>query len=109
MPIGLPWQGRSIFYFNLCFCQPANKKATFHFCYSIVIVAVPGDSGGRYVCAGAMVQLALMDKGSLVKLAVPIIAILDDYKFTSRESMMNDEAESGDDAEDLANHWRAGL
>ena len=91
MPIGLPWQGRSIFYFNLYFCQPANiyiyianVRATFHFCYSIVIVAVPGDSGGRYVCAGAMVQLALMDEGSLVKLAVPIIAILDDYEFNSR-------------------------
>ena len=45
------------------------------------------------MCAGAMVQLALMDEGDLVKLAVPIIAILDDYEFTSREPMMNDEAE----------------
>ena len=45
------------------------------------------------MCAGAMVQLASKDEGDLVKLAVPIIAILDDYEFTRRESMMTDEAE----------------
>jgi len=56
-------------------------------------IAMAGDSGGGYVCAGAMVQLASKDEGDLVKLAVPIIAILDDYEFTSRESMMTDEAE----------------
>ena len=54
---------------------------------------ITGESGGGYVCAGAMVQLASKDEGHLVKLAVPIIAILDDYEFTSRESMMTDEAE----------------
>ena len=40
-----------------------------------------------------MVQLASKDEGDLVKLAVPIIAMLDDYEFTSRESMTNDAAE----------------
>ena len=40
-----------------------------------------------------MVQLASKEEGDLVKLAVPIIAMLDDYEFTSRESMMTDEAE----------------
>ena len=54
---------------------------------------ITGESGGGYVCAGAMVQLASKDEGHLVKLAVPIIAVLDDYEFTSRESMMTDEAE----------------
>ena len=63
------------------FCQPA---------YSF---ALTGDSGGGYICAGAMVQLASKDEGDLVKLAVPIIAMLDDYEFTSRESMTNDAAE----------------
>ena len=40
-----------------------------------------------------MVQLASKDEGDLVKLAVPIIAMLDDYEFTSRESMTKDAAE----------------
>merc|ERR1711962_17794 len=56
-------------------------------------IAIAGDSGGGYICAGAMVQLASKDEGDLVKLAVPIIAMLDDYEFTSRESMTNDAAE----------------
>ena len=56
-------------------------------------IAIAGESGGGYVCAGAMVQLALKDEGDLVKLAVPIIAMLDDYEFSSREAMMTDEAE----------------
>merc|ERR1711936_1502940 len=55
--------------------------------------AIAGESGGGYVCAGAMVQLASKDEGNLVKLAIPIIAMLDDYEFTSRESMTTDEAE----------------
>ena len=54
---------------------------------------IPGESGGGYVCAGAMVQLASKDEGNLVKLAIPIIAMLDDYEFTSRESMTTDAAE----------------
>ena len=54
---------------------------------------ISGESGGGYVCAGAMVQLASKDEGNLVKLAIPIIAMLDDYEFTSRESMTTDAAE----------------
>jgi len=56
-------------------------------------IAIAGESGGGYVCAGAMVQLASKDEGDLVKLAIPIIAMLDDYEFTSRESMTTDAAE----------------
>ena len=57
-------------------------------------IAIAGESGGGYVCAGAMVQLALKDEGDLVKLAVPIIAMLDDYEFNCRLSMTAEESES---------------
>ena len=39
-----------------------------------------------------MVQLALKDESDLVKLAIPAIPMLDDYEFTSIESMTEDEA-----------------
>ena len=83
--------GRGEFLSSVCYCQ----RRCDQFCYPnvIVIATITGDSGGGYVCAGAMVQLASKDEGDLVKLAVPIIAILDDYEFTRRESMMTDEAE----------------
>ena len=35
-------------------------------------LAIAGESGGGYICAGAMVQLARQEEGHLVKLAVPI-------------------------------------
>ena len=63
------------------------------FCQPVYSFALTGDSGGGYICAGAMVQLASKDEGDLIKLAVPIIAMLDDYEFSSRESMTNDAAE----------------
>ena len=53
-----------------------------------------GESGGGYICAGAMVQLALREESDLVKLAVPVIPMLDDYEFTSKLSMTNEEAEN---------------
>merc|ERR1719402_786624 len=36
-------------------------------------LAIAGESGGGYICAGAMVQLARQGESNLVKLAVPII------------------------------------
>ena len=41
-------------------------------------IAIAGESGGGYICAGAMVQLARQDEAHLVKLAVPIIPMLSD-------------------------------
>ena len=70
-------------------------KLILQFCCPCLclIFMISGESGGGYVCAGAMVQLASKDEGNLVKLAIPIIAMLDDYEFTSRESMTTDAAE----------------
>ena len=53
-----------------------------------------GESGGGYICSGAMVHLAIKDEAKLVKLAIPIIPMLDDYEFTSKESMTKEEAEN---------------
>ena len=53
-----------------------------------------GESGGGYICAGAMVQLALREESDLVKLAIPIIPMLDDYEFTCKLSMTHEEAEN---------------
>jgi len=57
-------------------------------------IGIAGESGGGYICAGAMVELASRGEGSLVKLAVPIVPMIDDYEFTSRQSMTNEEAEN---------------
>ena len=53
-----------------------------------------GESGGGYICSGAMVQLALKEEGGLVKIAIPIIPMLDDYEFSDPLSMTKEEAES---------------
>ena len=58
-----------------------------------VRIAMAGESGGGYICSGAMVQLAMKEEAGIVKIAIPIIPMLDDYEFTSRESMTTDEAE----------------
>ena len=57
-------------------------------------ICMAGESGGGYICAGAMVQLALREEAGLVKLAVPVIPMLDDYEFTSKLSMTSEEAEN---------------
>ena len=49
-------------------------------------IAMVGENGG-YMVAAAMVNLAMKEEAHLVKLAIPIIAMLDDYEFTSRLSM----------------------
>ena len=63
-----------------------------------------GESGGGYICSGAMVQLAIKDEAKLVKLAIPIIPMLDDYEFTSRESMTKQEAENASMMQQI---WKA--
>jgi len=57
-------------------------------------IGIAGESGGGYICAGAMVELASRGEGNLVKLAVPIVPMLDDYEFSSRDSMTKEEAEN---------------
>jgi len=57
-------------------------------------IAMAGESGGGYICSGAMVQLALKEEAGLVKIAIPIIPMLDDYEFSDPLSMTFEEAES---------------
>ena len=57
-------------------------------------ICMAGESGGGDICGGAMVQLALREESSLVKLAIPIIPMLDDYEFTCKLSMTHEEAEN---------------
>ena len=53
-------------------------------------IAIAGESGGGYVCAGAMVQLASKGEAGLIKLAIPIIPMLDDFEYaSSRASMLH--------------------
>ena len=57
-------------------------------------IAIAGESGGGYVCAGTMVQLASKGEAGLVKLAVPIIPMLDDFEYvSSRASMLQAESD----------------
>ena len=55
-----------------------------------------GESGGGYICAGAMVQLAKEGESDLVKLAVPIIPMLSSYAFTDKAAMTTSEAGHAD-------------
>ena len=57
-------------------------------------IAIAGESGGGYICAGTMVQLAREEKANLVKLAIPIIPMLSDYSFTDKTAMTREEAEN---------------
>lgn len=66
-------------------------------------VAIAGESGGGYICAGAMVELARQGEGGLVKLAVPIIPMLTDYCFTDVTAMTREEA---DNASGQCKIWR---
>ena len=56
-------------------------------------IAIAGESGGGYICAGAMVQLARHDEAHLFKLAVPIIPMLTDYCFSDTAAMTKFERE----------------
>ena len=56
-------------------------------------IAMAGESGGGYICAGAMVKLAREEESHLVKLAVPIIPMLTDYCFSDTAAMTKFERE----------------
>jgi len=56
-------------------------------------IAMAGESGGGYICSAAMVQLALKEEANLVKIAIPVIPMLDDYEFSCKLSMTAEEAE----------------
>jgi len=56
-------------------------------------VGIMGESGGGYLTAGLEVMLAQKDESHLVKLAVPIIPMLDDLCFSDTQSMTAEERE----------------
>jgi len=56
-------------------------------------IAMAGESGGGYICSAAMVQLALKGEAGLVKIAIPVVPMLDDYEFNCRLSMTAEESE----------------
>eukprot|EP00092_Neocalanus_flemingeri_P037993 GFUD01041361.1.p1 GENE.GFUD01041361.1~~GFUD01041361.1.p1 ORF type:complete len:353 (+),score=93.20 GFUD01041361.1:247-1305(+) len=57
-------------------------------------IAMAGESGGGYICAGAMVHLARQGEGHLVKLAVPVIPMLSDDCFGDKAAMTKHEADN---------------
>ena len=54
-------------------------------------IVMAGDSGGGYICLGAMVLLAQKEEGHLVKLAIPGIPMVDDYCFSDPLAMTVEE------------------
>jgi len=57
-------------------------------------IVMSGESGGGYICFGAMVMLAQKDEGHLVKMAMPIIPMCSDICFSDPASMPKHEKES---------------
>ena len=57
-------------------------------------IAIAGESGGGYICAGSMVQLARQEEAHLVKLAVPIIPMLSDDSFGDPAAMTTAETDN---------------
>jgi len=59
-------------------------------------IAIAGESGGGYICAGAMVKLAQQNESHLVKVAIPAIAMLSSYLFGPKQGMTKEEKEGCD-------------
>ena len=57
-------------------------------------IVIGGESGGGYICLGAMVLLAQNNEGDWVKLAMPNIPMVDDYTFTDTAAMTKEEKEN---------------
>ena len=54
-------------------------------------IFIAGESGGGYICLGAMVMLAQKEEGHLVKLAIPGVPMVDDYCFSDPLAMTVEE------------------
>jgi len=58
-------------------------------------ISIGGESGGGYICFGTMVLLAQNQLSHIVKLAVPVCPMVDDYSFTTDPlSMTSEERDS---------------
>lgn len=56
-------------------------------------IAIAGESGGGYICFGAMLMLALNDESDLIKMAMPDMPMQGDLVFTDPVSMTKEERE----------------
>ena len=56
-------------------------------------IVIGGESGGGYICLGSMVLLAQKNEGDLVKVAIPAIAMTDDYAYSDPACMTIEERE----------------
>ena len=54
-------------------------------------LVISGESGGGYICFGAMVVLATRKETNLVKAAFPIIPMISDYFFSDPAAMTVEE------------------
>lgn len=54
-------------------------------------LVISGESGGGYICFGAMVMLAQKQEANIVKAAFPIIPMMSDYFFSDPASMTSEE------------------
>ena len=52
---------------------------------------ISGESGGGYICFGAMVMLAQRKEANMVKAAFPIIPMMSDYFFSDPAAMTVEE------------------
>lgn len=57
-------------------------------------VVIAGDSGGGYICLGAMVLLSETDESDLVKLGIVGVPMVDDYCFSDELAMTVEERSS---------------
>ena len=57
-------------------------------------ICIAGESGGGYICFGAMVMLAQKGETNLVKLAIPMIPMISDYSFGDLNQMTKEEREN---------------
>ena len=57
-------------------------------------ICIAGESGGGYICFGAMVMLAQKGETDLVKLAIPMIPMISDYSFGDLNQMTKEEREN---------------
>ena len=57
-------------------------------------IVIGGESGGGYICLGSAVLLAQRNESHLVKLAIPSIAMTDDYHFSDSGPMTEEEKQN---------------
>ena len=57
-------------------------------------IVIAGESGGGYICLGAMVLLAENNETNLVKLAIPAVPMIDDHCFSDPLVMTLEEREA---------------